>query len=73
MTTINRTKVHHLIDTLPESVLGEVLRFLEFILFRLNNPVSADEAEDVALAKAIENGYTGESVSRAEIFEALAH
>ena len=72
MTTINRTKIHQIVDTLPESVLAEVIRFLEFILFRLNRPLSLDEAEDMALAKAIDKGYTGEAVSRAEIFEALA-
>ncbi len=72
MTVINRTKIHHIIDTLPESVLAEVVRFLEFILFKLNRPLSLEDTEDLALAKAIEEGHTGERVSRAEIFEVLA-
>ncbi len=31
--TITRTKVHHLVDLLPETLLAEVARFIEFILF----------------------------------------
>ncbi len=29
---ITRTKVHHLVDLLPESLLAEVARFIEFVL-----------------------------------------
>jgi len=39
MSVINRTELYRLIDELPESVLTEVARFLEFIRFKLNQEV----------------------------------
>lgn len=31
----NRTEIHRLIDSLPETVIAQVIRFLEFMLFKL--------------------------------------
>jgi len=38
MTVNNRTQLHRLIDTLPDSLLSEVLRFVELLLFKLQQP-----------------------------------
>jgi hypothetical protein len=37
MSTITRTELHQMIDTLPESLLTEVAYFLEFIFFKVQN------------------------------------
>ena len=41
MTVNNRTQLHRLIDTLPDSLLSEVLRFVELLLFKLQRPEPA--------------------------------
>lgn len=41
MSIINRADLHRLIDELPESVLLEVARFLEFVRFKLDKQQSS--------------------------------
>jgi len=38
MTVNNRTQLHRLIDMLPDSLLSEVIRFVELLLFKLQRP-----------------------------------
>ncbi len=40
MSTVSRTDLYHLIDQLPEAVLPEVARFLEFMRFKLKTDLS---------------------------------
>jgi|JFJP01.1.fsa_nt_gi hypothetical protein len=48
-TPITRTQIYHLIDLLPESLLAEVARFIEFILyFRGDTPPQKIEPNDQA-------------------------
>lgn len=50
MSVISRADLYRLIDELPESVLTEVARFLEFIRFKLNQePLSPRPYTPVAL------------------------
>jgi len=46
MTVNNRTQLHHLLDTLPDSLLGEVFRFVEFLLFKLKRPELPTTGDD---------------------------
>lgn len=67
----SRDDLYALIELLPNERLSEVANFIEFLLLKQLDVDTMSELEDVALAKAIDEGRTGEAVSRAEIFAAL--
>lgn len=59
---------------LPLDGLKLLAEFVAFLKAKFNidpQTISLIEAEDMALAKAIEEGWTSEPVSRDEIFELL--
>ena len=46
MTVNNRTQLHRLIDSLPDALVTELLRFAEFLLFKLQRPELPTTGDD---------------------------
>jgi hypothetical protein len=70
-----RNEIISATNMLPLDGLKLLAEFIAFLKAKFNldsQLLSLEEAEDRALAKAIDDGWTGESVSRTEIFEVLA-